>query len=45
MAYGDSQVRGGIGAAAASLHYGHSNAGSELSAAYTNSAASTILEA
>ena len=27
MAYGDSQARGRIGAAAASLHQGHSNAG------------------
>ena len=30
VAYGCSQVRGQIGAAAASLHHSHSNAGSEL---------------
>ena len=29
-AYGDSQVRGGIGAVAASLRQSHSNTGSEL---------------
>ena len=29
VAYGDSQARGLIGAAAASLHHSHSNAGSE----------------
>ena len=30
VAYGSSQARGGIGAAAASLRHSHSNAGSEL---------------
>ena len=30
MAYGSSKARGRIGAAAASLHHSHSNAGSEL---------------
>ena len=30
-AYGSSQARGPIGAAAASLHFSHSNMGSELS--------------
>ena len=30
-AYGSSQARGQIGAIAASLHYSHSNMGSELS--------------
>ena len=29
LAYGSSQARGEIGAVAASLHYSHSNAGSE----------------
>ena len=29
MAYGDAQARGLIGAAAASLHHSHNNAGSE----------------
>ena len=31
MAYGSSQARGGIGAAAAGLHHSHSIVGSELS--------------
>ena len=30
MAYGGSQARGPVGAAAAGLHQSHSNAGSEL---------------
>ena len=30
MAYGGSQARGRIGAAAAGLHHSHSNLGSEL---------------
>jgi len=30
VAYGSSQTRGQIGAAAASLHHSHNNAGSEL---------------
>ena len=30
MAYGSSEARDGIGAAAAGLHHSHSNAGSEL---------------
>ena len=34
-AYGDSQARGRIGAAATGLHQSHSNSGSEPSATYT----------
>ena len=41
VAYGSSQARGQIGAAAAGLQHSHSNSGSELSAIYTTANGNT----
>ena len=41
-AYGSSQARGGIGAAAAGLHHNHSNMGSELCLQPTSQLVTTL---